>query len=122
VAVLPEPTRVSPGGTVASSVVGQVGSDDKGLSGLELEFQKELAGKPGEVVLERDPAGRDIPGGVRQSKQPVGGKSVVLTLDRDLQYFTEKTLADRIVSSNARSGVAIVMDPHTGEILAMANM
>ncbi|MGH9276774.1 MAG: peptidoglycan D,D-transpeptidase FtsI family protein [Acidimicrobiales bacterium] len=120
--LMAEPTRVWPGGTVASSVLGQVGVDDQGLSGLELQFQDELSGTPGEVLVERDPGGRDIPGGVRRRTEPVSGHGVVLTLDRDLQYFAEQTLGRRLVSSKARAGVAVVMDTQSGDILAMANM
>lgn len=122
VELLPEPTRVWPGGPVGDSVLGQVGSEGEGLSGLELQFQPVLAGTSGEVRVERDPDGRDIPGGVRQRTDPVSGRDLVLTLDRDLEYFVEQALARRIVASQARAGVAVVMDTRTGDVLAMANM
>ena len=117
-----EPTRMAPAGSVAASVLGQVDSDQIGFTGLEGQYEDLLAGRPGQLVVERDPSGRDIPGGVRQRTQPVPGRSLVLTIDRDLQYYVEQALAGQITSSRAKSGIAIVMDPRTGEILAMANM
>ncbi|MFN2503207.1 MAG: peptidoglycan D,D-transpeptidase FtsI family protein [Acidimicrobiales bacterium] len=122
VSLLDEPTRMAPAGDLAASVVGQVGVDDDGLSGLELQYEDILAGKAGEVLVERDPSGRLIAGGERDRKAPVRGRHVVLTLDRDLQFFTEQALGAQIQSSRARSGIAVVMDPRNGEILAMANM
>lgn len=122
VSLLPEPTRIAPSGPIATSVLGNVGSDNDGLSGLERQYEKDLAGKAGEMVVERDPSGRDIPGGVREDKPPVPGKDLVLTLDRDLQFFTEQTLSEQITSTHAKAGVAVIMDPRTGEILAMGNM
>lgn len=117
-----EPARVAPSGDIATAVLGQVGAENVGLSGLEQQYESVLAGKAGEQVVERDPSGRDIPGGVRESKPPVPGRSLVLTIDRDLQYVTDQALADQITSSHAKSGIAVVTDPRTGEILAMANM
>ncbi|MFP5316960.1 MAG: peptidoglycan D,D-transpeptidase FtsI family protein [Acidimicrobiia bacterium] len=117
-----EPTRVQPAGSIASSVLGEVGIDDEGLSGLERQLEDELAGTPGEKLVERDPSGRDIAGGVRQSVSPVRGDDVVLTLDRDLQFFTEQALARQITSTRSKGGIAVVMDPRTGEVLAIANV
>ncbi|MEW6155461.1 MAG: penicillin-binding protein 2 [Actinomycetota bacterium] len=122
VLVKDEPTRVLPAGPVASPVIGLVDTDQLGFSGLEGQYEQLLAGRAGEQLVERDPAGRDIAGGVRHSREPVAGTGLVLTIDRDLQFFTEAALARQITSSNARSGIAIVMDPLTGEVLAMANM
>ncbi len=117
-----EPTRVSPAGPIAVPVLGQVGVDDVGLSGLEKQYEKVLAGRPGLRVVERDPTGREIAGGVSHGSPPVRGRDLILTIDRDMQFFTEQALADQIVKARARGGVAVIMDPRTGEILAMANM
>lgn len=122
VALMDEPTRVLPAGAVGGTVLGQVGTDNAGLSGIEEQYDDALTGKPGQMVVERDPSGRDIPGGVRQSRAPVRGRDLELTIDRDLQFVTEQALAAQITSSKAKGGVAIVMDPRTGEILAMANV
>ncbi len=119
---LEEPKRIVPSGSLAGPVLGQVGTDDEGLSGLELQFQKALAGRAGELVVERDPGGNDIAAGLRELKPPARGDNLVLTLDRVLQYETERTLSDSIVAANAKGGMAVIMDPTTGEILALANL
>ncbi len=119
---LDEPKRIVPSGTLAGPVIGQVGTDDEGLSGLELQFEKALTGRAGELMVERDPGGNQIAAGLRQLKPPARGEGLVLTLDRTMQYETERALADSIVASKAKGGIAVVMDPTTGEILAMANL
>lgn len=119
---LDEPKRIVPSGTLAGPVLGQVGTDDEGLSGLERQFEKALTGRAGELIVEQDPGGNGIAAGLRQLKPSARGDNLVLTIDRVMQYETERILADSIVSSNAKGGMAVVMDPHTGEILAMANL
>ena len=122
VSLLDEPKRVDPSGPLAAPVLGDVGLDDEGLSGLELQYQRQLAGSPGQLVVEKDPGGRDIASGVHELRAPAPGQQLVLTLDRSMQYETERVLADQIVASHARAGIAIVMDPGSGEVLAMANL
>jgi len=122
VALLDEPVRYTPAGALATSVLGRAGIDDQGLSGLELQYDHDLTGEPGEMLVERDVRGRDIPAGQRQVRPPRRGDHLVLTLDRSMQYETERALSDQIVSSNAKGGIAVVMDPRSGEILAMASM
>jgi cell division protein FtsI (penicillin-binding protein 3) len=122
IAFLDEPERVDPAGSLALPVLGQVGIDGKGLSGLERQYDTDLAGRAGEMVVERDPAGRDIAGGERQRRAPERGRHLELTLDRDLQYHVERVLAEQITASRAKAGIVVVMDPRTGEILAMANL
>lgn len=117
-----EPQRFLPSGPLATSVLGHVGADNEGLSGLEMRFEKQLAGRPGRLVVERDPSGLRIPGGVRQHIPSLRGDDVVLTLDRALQYETERALSAQIVQASAKGGMAIVMESTTGEILAMANL
>ena len=120
--LLPEPERFLPAGTLAASVIGQVGIDNEGLSGLESQFDSRLAGEPGTLVAERDPRGRPIPGGERAFEPSQPGTDLILTLDRSLQHQTEKSLASQILTSNADGGTAIVMEVGTGEILALANL
>ena len=120
--LLPEPERFLPAGSLAASVIGQVGIDNAGLSGLESQFNSRLAGEPGTIVSERDPRGRPIPGGERAFRPSEAGTDLVLTLDRSLQHQTEKALASQILSSNADGGTAIVMEVGTGEVLALANL
>jgi cell division protein FtsI (penicillin-binding protein 3) len=119
---LDEPKRIVPSDALAAPVIGQVGLDDEGLSGLELQYEKALTGRAGELLVERDPRGNDIAAGLRQLKPSARGDNLVLTLDSAMQYETERALADAIVSSRAKGGMAVVSDPRTGEILAMANL
>lgn len=122
ISVIQEPKRFQAGGTLAASVLGAVGVDGSGLSGVEYAYDKSLSGRPGKTVLERDPNGADIPGGVRSAQPARAGQSIELTLDQPIQYATEQALASEIVSSKAKGGVAIVMSTRTGEILAMADL
>jgi len=122
IASLPEPKRFQPAGPVAVPVLGSVGTDNRGLGGLESLYERELQGQAGELVVEKDPSGREIPEASRQLRPAVRGQDVVLTIDRSMQFETEQALAAEIVKSHARRGVAIVMDPRDGEILAMASL
>ncbi|MBW3555598.1 MAG: penicillin-binding protein 2 [Actinobacteria bacterium] len=119
--LVPEPKRFSPAGDLAAPVLGRVGIDNDGLSGLELQFEKVLAGRAGSQVVEQTPAGTPYDG-VRKRTPAVAGDDLVLTLDRSLQFETERALASQIVSSTAKGGIAIVMESHTGEVLALANL
>jgi len=104
----------------AAQVLGFAGVDNNGLAGLELEYDKQLGGKPGSEVIVRDPAGQALKT-VRQT-QPMAGQDVRLTLDEDIQYTAEDVLKHTLRSSYAKRAVAIVMDPRNGDILAMANV
>lgn len=117
-----EPKRFNPANELAAPLLGVVGLDNEGLSGLELQYERRLKGEPGELRVERDPFGQEIAAGNRSFTPAEPGDDLVLTIDRSLQYETENALADEIVQSNAKAGTAIVMDPKTGEILAMANL
>jgi cell division protein FtsI (penicillin-binding protein 3) len=119
---LSEPKRFSPDGTLAASVLGTVGTDNEGLSGVEVGYDKSLAGQPGSLTVEQDPSGRDLPGGERQIHPSARGSDLVLTLDRSLQYETEQDLAAEIVNAKALGGMAAIMDAGTGEVLAMASL
>ncbi len=119
---LDEPKRIAPAGDLARSVLGKVGVDNEGLSGLELQYDRLLTGEPGELVIEKDPDGRTIPGGQKQLQPAARGDDLVLSLDRSMQYETERALAAQITAKGAKGGVAIVSKPGTGEILALANL
>ncbi|HEX2063187.1 MAG TPA: penicillin-binding protein 2, partial [Acidimicrobiales bacterium] len=124
VAVEPEPERFLPAGDLAAPLLGRVGTDNGGLSGLEYQFDRRLGGRPGRMVVER-PATDDvqaIPGGTRVVSSSTRGDDLVLTIDRSLQYETERSLAAGIRRANAKGGVAIVMETRTGEVLALANL
>ncbi|HEX2699363.1 MAG TPA: penicillin-binding protein 2 [Acidimicrobiales bacterium] len=122
VSLIEEPERFLPAGDLATPLLGKVGTDNNGLSGLETQYEDRLAGKPGTIVVERDPRGGDIPGGVRKFDPSARGDDLVLTLDRSLQYETERALAAEIVTSHSKAGTAIVMQTRSGEVLALANL
>ena len=119
---LEEPKRFLPSKSLAAPVIGQVGLDNDGLSGLESRYEEQLAGRPGWRIVERDQGGREITGGVRQHVPSARGDDLVLTLDRSIQYETERALAESVTTNNAKGGMAVVMDSKTGEVLAMANL
>jgi cell division protein FtsI (penicillin-binding protein 3) len=122
VALLEETERFHPAGDMARSILGTTDVDNVGISGLEALYGDQLTGTPGKLVLERNPAGRTIAVGEHHQVPAVKGRDLVLTLDRSLQYETERILAEQIAATKARGAVAIVTRPETGEILAMANM
>jgi cell division protein FtsI (penicillin-binding protein 3) len=119
---LPESKRFYPSGPLAGPVVGSVGVDNLGLSGLEVAYEKILAGRPGEIVVEQDPQGREIPQGRESFRPSLRGHDLVLTLDQSLQYEVEQALVAEVAASTAKGGIAIVSDTRTGGILAMANV
>ena len=113
--------RAYPGGNLACQVLGFVGVDDKGLEGIEKQYDSTLAGTPGRSVAERDRQGRVFPGGVISIQEPVDGQTVFLTIDKDIQYKAQAELAAAVKQFGAKGGSVIVMDPTNGEILAMAS-
>jgi cell division protein FtsI (penicillin-binding protein 3) len=119
--VFSEPTtnRVYPNGNLAASVIGYVGAEGTGLGGLEFGLNKQLMGQDGKLTVERV-NGREIPASERQSIDPVNGLSVRLTIDSNLQGMLEKSLADQVIATGAEGGEAVIMEPGTGNILAMA--
>jgi cell division protein FtsI (penicillin-binding protein 3) len=117
-----ESERFRPNGSLAESVLGSVDVDNIGVSGLELEMDGELQGTPGEMLIERGPDGRTIAVGERRLTPAHPGNDMVLTIDRSLQYAVERALAEQIVANSALGGTVVVMDPRSGEILAMANL
>lgn len=114
--------RIDTAGHLASTVLGFVGTDENGLDGVEYAYDDLLKGQSGRVTLEADEFGRPIPFGrerVLTSAQP--GLDIELTIDPYLQFATERALAQQVSAYHALDGTAIVMDPWSGEILAMAN-
>ncbi|HJV34780.1 penicillin-binding protein [Geomonas sp.] len=117
-----ESKRFYPNSEVASHVVGFTGVDPGGLEGIEKKYDSTILGNTGYLVTERDALGRDIDlkkGG--EAKAGSKGSNVVLTLDKNIQYITEKELAKAVEKNGAKAGIAIVMEPDTGRVLAMAN-
>lgn len=107
--------------TLAPHILGFTGTDNQGLMGMEAAYDEELKGIPGRIVIEHDAAGREIPQALHQYIPPVQGHNLVLTLDQTIQHFVEREL-DKIVSVyKPKMAVIIVMDPKTGEVLALGN-
>ncbi len=117
-----EPKRLYPAGQLAAHVLGFVGTDNAGLAGLETYYDRHLAGRPGEMLIERDPQGRSIPSGKSRLIPPSPGDDLVLTIDSDIQYAAEAALAKAVETFKAKGGSVLVMRPDTGEILALANL
>jgi cell division protein FtsI (penicillin-binding protein 3) len=115
-----EPKRTYPGGGLAAQVLGFVGVDGAGLAGLELQWDGVLAGRAGRMLVEQDPDGLSIPQGRLEVEEPRRGRDLVLTIDKDLQYFTERALAGAVEQNGALGGTVIVLEPSTGDVLAMA--
>ena len=113
-----EPKRFYPARDLAAQVVGTVGMEDSGQSGIEHAFDDELRGRAGKMFISVDARRQwfsDI------EKQPEPGDSLVLTIDKNIQYIAEKELDQAIHATQAIAGTVIVENPHTGEILALAN-
>ncbi|HLA38773.1 MAG TPA: penicillin-binding protein 2, partial [Candidatus Glassbacteria bacterium] len=92
--------------------------DDQGLAGIELGYEEVLRGRPGQLLIERDARQRWLR---RTGRPPQPGQNLVLTLDENIQHIAERELAAAFQQSRALSGTVVVQDPHTGEILALAN-
>ncbi len=113
-----EPKRFYPARDLAAQVLGSVGMEDSGQSGIEHEFDDELRGSPGKMFISVDAKRRwfsDV------ETQPDPGENLVLTIDKNIQYIAEKELEQAIHDTQAIAGTVIVENPHTGEILALAN-
>src|SRR5450432_2247543 len=113
-----EPKRFYPARDLAAQVLGSVGIEDSGQSGIEHAFDEELRGQPGKMFISVD-ARRQWFADVET--QPDQGDNLVLTIDKNIQYIAEKELEQAIHDTQAIAGTVIVENPHTGEILALAN-
>ena len=114
----PEEKRAYPQRTVASQVIGFAGTDNKGLGGLEVRYDKQLAGKAGKQTIVRDPFGRAID--VISATPERKGADVFTTIDHTIQANAESVLRQTVRSTGAKSATAVVLDPRTGGVLAMA--
>lgn len=121
------PSGVDPAGNLlpygsAAQVIGFTNIDGKGAQGIEAAWDRYLKGRNGFLVAEVDKGGRVIPETRRASVKPHDGLDVVLTIDAYIQHVAEEALRKTFEANKARGATAIVLDPKTGEILAMANM
>lgn len=116
-----EPRRFYPQRELAAHVLGLVGTDGHGLDGLELSFEDELSGDAVTQPALRDARGRKL--NTVGSADPIAreGATLTVTLDRQIQWLTEKALVKAVTDAKAIAGMAVVLDPRTGEILALAN-
>jgi cell division protein FtsI/penicillin-binding protein 2 len=114
----PEEKRTYPENSVAAQLIGYAGTDERGLFGLELEYDKKLAGKPGRQTIVRDPFGRVID--TISATPDRQGLNITTTIDHVIQAQAEQVLRQTISQWRAKSASAIVMDPSSGAILAMA--
>lgn len=117
-----EQKRFYPKRELAANVIGFVGTDDLGLAGIEHTYQKKLKGIVYSQLIEQDGKGRNIQGLSRLSRTSLGNFDLMLTLDEVIQFTTEYHLKKQVAKYNADSGMAVVMDPYSGEIYAMANV
>ena len=118
---LKEGKRFYPKKDLAGSMIGFVGIDNHGLSGVEYFYDGQLMINPDRLVIEKDAFGRRINFADDYEKSIEKGYDLKLTIDEVIQYITEKELAGQVSKYSAKGGTAIVMDPYTGEILAMAD-
>jgi cell division protein FtsI (penicillin-binding protein 3) len=115
----PEERRAYPQGSVAAHVLGFAGLDNRGIAGLELALDKKLAGRNGRQTIVRDPSGRTLD--VLSAVQPVEGSNVRLTLDNFLQANAQSVLLQTVRQWGAKAASAVILDPRTGEVLALAS-
>ena len=120
-----DPLRVYPGGDVAANLIGFLGTPDadgsaRALAGLEASFDNYLAGKDGQARYEVG-AGQEIPLGDNTITPAVNGHDLHLTIDRDMQWYTQRVLQQTVEGAGGDSGVAVIMDSRTGELLSVAD-
>lgn len=125
---LTEQARLTPSGSaVGRAIIGRTDVDGEGLSGLELQYDDVLTGESGQIVVERGLVSGDgeavtIPDGKYELISPSAGDSLVLTIDRTVQFEVENLLESHVVAAGAESGTVVVSRPSTGEVLAMATV
>jgi cell division protein FtsI (penicillin-binding protein 3) len=120
VGFIPEYNRFYPNKTLAAQVIGFTGIDGEGLEGIEYAYDRHLKGEEQETIYLRDALGhRYVPAG--ESVGDFSGSNLILTIDRNIQYIAEKALEEAVTTHAAASGIAIVMEPKTGAVLALAH-
>lgn len=123
ITVVQEPRRYYPGRELGAHLLGFVGRDGNGLEGLERTFDAQLRGEPLSLTTLRDARGRELTlGGVPPPATAGAGRTLVLTVDRAVQFLTEEALRRGIRETGAQRATAVVLDPRTGEIRALANL
>ncbi len=113
--------RVYPFGSFAAHIIGHTTDDNRGLSGVELKYDKYLSGLPGRWIKNTDALGRELSYGTEKYFEAENGLNVVLTIDEVIEHFVEKAIETAWEKTQAKKVMAIVMDPKTGDILAMSS-
>ncbi len=121
IAITPTEQRIYPFHSLLSDVLGFVGAEDNGLSGLEYKFNSDLKGIDGKVYIPLISPKPIVPNVSMFKIKPVKGDTLQLTIDANIQYAIEKYLKEAVINNKAKDGVIIVMNPKTGEILGMAS-
>ncbi|MDQ0149300.1 stage V sporulation protein D [Eubacterium multiforme] len=119
--VSPDTKRYYPNNNFAAHLLGSTNIDGQGLTGVELQYNKDLSGIPGMRIAELDSKSNDLPYTVSKFVPPVEGKDVTLTIDENIQFFAEKAAEKALKDNKAKAASVLVMDPKSGEILAMVN-
>jgi cell division protein FtsI/penicillin-binding protein 2 len=119
--IMKEPSRNYNFGSLASQIIGFTDIDNKGVSGVELSFNKELTGQEGYAIMQKDGKGNKRPDLSYMQKEPVQGDNIVLTIDKNIQQFAEEELENGVKYFNAEKGKVVVIAVKTGEILAMSS-
>jgi len=117
----PDPIRYYPGDDVAANLIGFMNGSGKAAGGLEQSFNALLSGKDGSETYEAGADGARIPLGANTEVAPVNGQTLRLTIDRDVQWTAQRLLRNAVLKNGGKSGVAIVMDVRSGQILALAD-
>ena len=118
VGFMKENRRYYPNRTLAAHLLGYVGIDNQGLSGIEAVFDGEIAGRPGKALIQTDARQRAFS---RIERAPTSGATVELTIDKYLQYVAERELRKAVREHDAEGGAVVVLDPHAGDVLALAS-
>lgn len=121
VLVSPDTKRYYPNNNFAAHLLGSTNIDGQGLTGVELQYNKELSGIPGMRIAELDSKSNDLPYTISKFVPPVEGKDVVLTIDENIQFFAEKAAEKALKDNKAKAASVLVFNPKNGEVLAMAN-
>jgi len=116
-----EPKRYYPQGHLAGQVIGFVGTDSQGLEGIEMHYDAYIRRETSSSVIERDALGRKVLVKGLEDLQIVPGADIHLTLDTSIQHLAEKQLEAAVTKFRAKGGIAVVVEPFTGEVLALAN-
>ncbi len=113
--------RYYPYGNFAPYVLGHTSDDAQGIAGVEMQYNKELQGTDGKLIISTDASGREIPQGTEKYYEPQQGNGVILTMDEVIQHYTEKAVQKAYELNNAKRVTVVAMDPKTGDILSMAS-